>query len=917
MHNARVNLTPAQRYPATATDASTALATPSSATTTTATSSSSSSKTHYALKQVIGKGAYGIVYKAVNRQTRKEVAIKVIEYDNEEELNDHMLEIDLLKNLRHPNIVKYHGFIQKRHQLCILLEYCSRGSLRDVFKQHPIDEQQARVYVQQTLQGLQYLHSQGVIHRDIKAANLLLDAQNTVKLADFGVSTRVNSLAMTYAGSPNWMSPEVMLGKGATTVSDVWSLGATVVEILTGNPPFHNLVNEAACYAIVNDVYYPPAWLSRPCCDFIHRCFQKNMFKRPSATELLKHAWVGQTHEDKLEKYREEDDGERWEKDFIEVDVSPSKADEEPDTQDGRRHLDCFRRRAAFLPDRVFEECAAEEIAWAMLAVLEQGCLDGLSELLAYDAAHTSCRVRRAFVSLGGLPLLLDCKDPDMEELLLTFFTDNTAELIRCGVLLHCKHLKNRELILHVAAEFGKLVTPAAWGEWCSTLPGFIDAVIHGLRSRPRSPSLAKKSQTILLQLSASPSEHLQLYRLMSLPLESDPDLMYVVFKSFNNHLQHKELAYYGDSMPVSGTLGAPDGSPSPLASVSLYPARSDLPDGFISWLLKYTPTLQAQAQAQAHVQDVHVLKNFVRLCYNSAHLNRAALREILEHRGPVALTASLLQQYIADRRKKHLRPVLSICLSLCVELSSELSVSALYGLVDVAVRFLGLGAFVAGGVEILLNCLNFALHETGVEAVCDGRDAIIAGARLAQRIRIPAEVVVQAFYREDAEHFGNYITKLTRLISLPPCRPLAYEIVIQPLFMEKLRSVFDIYRGSLIIQIDFLKFLKMALTRFVEHVPQTNAARASAITTEALISHAIRSETIPAAVAVVPQVTEFLKRNWQDHDAQEKVGSDSILIRQLCNDIEQLQLESTSPATTLGGRIDNDGFAVPRVVLP
>lgn len=134
---------------------------------------------------------------------------------------------------------------------------------------------------------------------------------------------------------------------------------------------------------------------------------------------------------------------------------------------------------------------------------------------------------------------------------------------------------------------------------------------------------------------------------------------------------------------------------------------------------------------------------------------------------------------------------------------------------------------------------------------------------------------------------------------------------------MEKLRSIFDIYRGSLIIQIDFLKFLKMALIRFVEHVPQTNAARASAITTEALISHAIRSETIPAAVAVVPQVTEFLKRNWQDHDAQEKVGSDSILIRQLCNDIEQLQLESTSPATTLDGRIDNDGFAVPRVVLP
>lgn len=120
------------------------------------------------------------------------------------------------------------------------------------------------LYVLQVLQGLRYLHDQGVIHRDIKASNILLDKSGTVRLADFGVSTRVvtaddDSLPSSteadssVVGSPYWMAPEVVEQVGATSASDIWSTGALVVELLTGKPPFAFLSPLAALFRIVND----------------------------------------------------------------------------------------------------------------------------------------------------------------------------------------------------------------------------------------------------------------------------------------------------------------------------------------------------------------------------------------------------------------------------------------------------------------------------------------------------------------------------------------------------------------------------------------------------------------------------------------------------------------------------------------
>ncbi|KTA96098.1 Cell division control protein 15 [Nakaseomyces glabratus] len=300
----------------------------------------------YQLRQIIGRGSYGVVYKATNKKTAQEVAIKEVNYQDDDELVDIMSEIDLLKNLNHINIVKYHGFIQKQHNLYIILEYCAKGSLKNLISRNrPMSEHEAKPYVRQTLNGLNYLHEQGVIHRDIKAANILLDAENVVKLADFGVSTKVNNTAMTLAGSLNWMAPEIIGNRGASTLSDIWSLGATVVELLTGNPPFHNLIDMNIYYAIENDSYFPPSSLSSGAKDFLQQCFAKNMYKRPTAVQLLQHNWLENDNSkdstmdkqvipsvEKLNLYQEkfEDSDLCWDDDFEEKDLnlsSPSKKD--------------------------------------------------------------------------------------------------------------------------------------------------------------------------------------------------------------------------------------------------------------------------------------------------------------------------------------------------------------------------------------------------------------------------------------------------------------------------------------------------------------------------------------------------------------------------------------------------------------
>ncbi|KAL1907183.1 Protein kinase of the Mitotic Exit Network [Sporothrix stenoceras] len=247
----------------------------------------------------IGKGAFGSVYKAFNWGTGEAVAVKQIKLTDlpKSELRMIEAEIDLLKNLHHDNIVKYIGFVKSVDCLNIILEYCENGSLHSICKAYgKFPENLVGVYMTQVLQGLQYLHDQGVIHRDIKGANILTTKDGTVKLADFGVST--SSLAgpdkeAQVVGTPYWMAPEIIQLSGATSASDIWSVGCTVIELLQGRPPYHNLAAMPALFAIVNDDHPPlPEGVSPAARDFLMQCFQKDPNLRVSAKKLGRHPWI-------------------------------------------------------------------------------------------------------------------------------------------------------------------------------------------------------------------------------------------------------------------------------------------------------------------------------------------------------------------------------------------------------------------------------------------------------------------------------------------------------------------------------------------------------------------------------------------------------------------------------------------------
>ncbi|KAL1556452.1 MAP3K epsilon protein kinase 1 [Salvia divinorum] len=255
----------------------------------------------YMLGDEIGKGAYGRVYKGLDLENGDFVAIKQVSLENiaQEDLNIIMQEIDLLKNLNHKNIVKYLGSLKTKSHLHIILEYVENGSLANIIKPNkfgPFPESLVAVYIAQVLEGLVYLHEQGVIHRDIKGANILTTKEGLVKLADFGVATKLTEADVnthSVVGTPYWMAPEVIEMSGVCAASDIWSVGCTVIELLTCVPPYFDLQPMPALFRIVQDENPPiPDSLSPAITDFLRQCFKKDAGQRPDAKTLLSHPWI-------------------------------------------------------------------------------------------------------------------------------------------------------------------------------------------------------------------------------------------------------------------------------------------------------------------------------------------------------------------------------------------------------------------------------------------------------------------------------------------------------------------------------------------------------------------------------------------------------------------------------------------------
>ncbi|KAJ2824841.1 Protein kinase of the Mitotic Exit Network, partial [Coemansia furcata] len=250
----------------------------------------------YQLGDIIGKGAAGSVYRGLNLRTGGVVAIKQIRkegFSSNDEIEAARKEIDVLRDLHHRNIVKYIGYEQTEQELDIILEYCEGGSLQNILRKFSkFPENLVGVYVAQILDGLSYLHSNAILHRDIKPGNILLVKEGVVKLADFGVARIQNGLD-TVVGSPYWIAPEVLQLKGATSASDIWSLGCTIVQLVDGKAPYQDLPPMAAMFRIGQDERPPfPSNISPQLRDFLSKCLVHVPSARASADELRQHEWI-------------------------------------------------------------------------------------------------------------------------------------------------------------------------------------------------------------------------------------------------------------------------------------------------------------------------------------------------------------------------------------------------------------------------------------------------------------------------------------------------------------------------------------------------------------------------------------------------------------------------------------------------
>jgi serine/threonine protein kinase len=255
----------------------------------------------------IGSGSYGTVSMGM-LPSGKLIAVKEIELKRAQgdSLNNLRREVEVLKKLKHPNIIRYFGFHRERRTLLVFMELAVGGSLTSLVKKFDkLSEGMMKMHTHSICMGLQYLHDQLVVHRDIKGENILIDGSGVAKLADFGCSKALADVANkshegcgTLVGSPYWMAPEVIRNEGYGTKADIWSVGCTVVEMLNGgDPPWHEKFDNvyAAMYYIGSTTDIPsniPTDVSDDCRAFLSRCFERDPTLRASAAELLQHPWL-------------------------------------------------------------------------------------------------------------------------------------------------------------------------------------------------------------------------------------------------------------------------------------------------------------------------------------------------------------------------------------------------------------------------------------------------------------------------------------------------------------------------------------------------------------------------------------------------------------------------------------------------
>ncbi|KII92237.1 hypothetical protein PLICRDRAFT_103206 [Plicaturopsis crispa FD-325 SS-3] len=263
--------------------------------------------------ELIGRGTYGRVYLALNATTGEMIAVKQVEMPRTTGDKNHLrqvnvvealkLESETLKDLDHPNIVQYLGFEETPKFLSIFLEYVPGGSVGSCLRKYgKFGEEVTKSFTSQILAGLEYLHSKGILHRDLKADNILVETSGVCKISDFGISKRTDDIDRNgytaMQGSVFWMAPEVIdpQKKEYNAKVDIWSVGCVVLEMWAGERPWSEEEAAAVTANLYSDKPPPPVpndvVLSAAALDFRNKCFATNPEDRPSAAELRKHPYL-------------------------------------------------------------------------------------------------------------------------------------------------------------------------------------------------------------------------------------------------------------------------------------------------------------------------------------------------------------------------------------------------------------------------------------------------------------------------------------------------------------------------------------------------------------------------------------------------------------------------------------------------
>ncbi|XP_053713724.1 serine/threonine-protein kinase PLK1 [Synchiropus splendidus] len=254
----------------------------------------SRTKRRYTRGRFLGKGGFAKCYEITDVETKQLFAGKIVPKSlilKQHQREKMTSELAIHKSLDHPNIVGFHGFFEDDDFVFVVLEICRRRSLLELHKRRKaVTEPEARYYMMQLLKGVQYLHNNRVIHRDLKLGNVFLNDDMDVKIGDFGLATKIEfdgERKKTLCGTPNYIAPEVLCKKGHSYEVDVWSLGCILYTLLVGKPPFETNCLKETYNRIKKNSYTVPWHVNSTATSLIKRMLHADPTQRPTISQLL------------------------------------------------------------------------------------------------------------------------------------------------------------------------------------------------------------------------------------------------------------------------------------------------------------------------------------------------------------------------------------------------------------------------------------------------------------------------------------------------------------------------------------------------------------------------------------------------------------------------------------------------------